>query len=159
MPDTPHAASQNSPLRKGLFSSLRARMLLYFGLAFGSAFLLVSLVFTFGVPFTDYAGEYKAEESEAFKKLDMAADQKKNRLERWLLERRGDARVLAESEITASNIMAVLSALKDLTASGMETQEAWERVRSDGSYRTLIQHLNLVKSAYGFYEEIDIADA
>lgn len=159
MPDTPHAASQNSPLRKGLFSSLRARMLLYFGLTFGAVFLVFALIFTFGIPFTDYAGEYAEEKAQAFKALDMAAEQKKRRFDRWLLERRGDARVLAESEIMASSVLAVRSILKELMATGMEKQEAWGKIKREESFRQLVQHLKLVKASYGFYEEIDIADA
>jgi PAS domain S-box-containing protein len=160
MPNNPGGAiGQDNPLRKGLFSSLRAKMLLYFGLAIVGAFLLVSLVFTFGVPFTDYVGEFKAKKSEAFEKLEIVADQKKNHLERWIYERRGDAKVLAESEITADTVMAVRSALMEFKASGMEKHESWKKIREQESFRKLIQHLNLVKAAYGFYEEIDIADA
>ena len=136
--------------QKGFTFGLRSRMLLSFGALFVAVLAAMSLAHVYGLPFTPFEGEYRQHQSEAFENLNLVADLKKERLLRWIEERKDDARVISESSIVAACVSALRSAHggKDL----------WTGMQKEEVHQGLVQHLGLVKTAYGVYEAIEIAD-
>lgn len=128
--------------KKGLFLSIRSKMLIYFG----SMFVIIMIIFLlseiFGVPFTAFWGKYKQHQFEVFQNLNLFADLKKERLKHWMEGRRDDAKVLTESTMIRSHVASLLPELqKEIT------------------YQALTQYFNLVKTTYGVYDKIQIANA
>lgn len=83
-------------ISKASLLSLRSEIVL--GIIVSSAMILtfVILVDTFGIPFTSYKGSYGSEKEDALRFLSLVADSKRERLESWLNEARGDISMLAE---------------------------------------------------------------
>lgn len=149
----------SDPDKKGFFLSIRSKMLIYFG----SMFLMILIIFVlselFGVPFTTFKGEYKQHQSEVFQNLNMVADLKKERLLRWIEERRDDSKILTESSMIKSYIASLLPVINENIGNGVRRNELQDKLQNDKSYQALTQHLNLVKTAYGVYDKIQIANA
>ena len=146
------------PSRQGLFVSLRVKMTAYFGLLFIITLIIVQWVEIYGFSPLGFDGEYQREQSEVFRNLNLVADLKKERLDLWLRERRDDAKVLSENDITASHVADLITLVRESTASAGQGEELWAEIQEKDNYQALIQHLNLVKSAYGIYEAVQVAD-
>jgi signal transduction histidine kinase len=159
MSDKTSINTVRSPDKKGFFLSIRSKMLIYFG----SMFIMILIIFVlseiFGIPFTTFRGEYKQHQSEVFQNLNMVADLKKERLLRWMEERRDDARILSESSMIKSYIASLLPVINENIGNGVRRNELQDKLQNDKSYQALTQHLNLVKTAYGVYDRIQIANA
>jgi len=155
------AAGKNSgdSSQKGFFFSLRSKMLIYFGLLFAIILITVELAYMYGIPFTPFVGEYQQQQSDVFKNLNLVADLKKERMLRWVEERRDDARVLSGSSILAFQVAGLRTIIQENIARGKKADELWTQVQKEKVYQDLIQHLNLVKTAYSVYEAIMVADA
>ena len=171
------------PVQKRFFFGLRSKMLIYFGVLFALAIVVLKWAEFYGIPFTAFHGEYRIWRSEVFKGLNLVADLKKERLLRWIEERRDDASILAESRILCSQVAELSAIVKSLSenrrlsgakpvskpgswtgseenvASGIKSNELWAVVKREKTYQRLIQHLSLVKGGHGIYEKIKIADA
>ena len=80
-----------------LSKGIGTRLAVWFSVTFMLVLALVELVSIYGLIFTTYSGRQGQQREEAFASLDLIADLQKERLERWLEERRDDARVGAES--------------------------------------------------------------
>ncbi|MEE8472450.1 MAG: HAMP domain-containing protein, partial [Dehalococcoidia bacterium] len=146
-------------INKGTPLSLRAKMLLSFGLLFAVVLLALKYVEFYGIPFTNFGGEVRQQEADVFKGLDLIADLKKERLMRWLEERRGDVRMLSQSPLVESHVAGLHAAVRDSEGSGLGGAELWAGVRRQRDYLELTRHLKVVQAAYGVYETIQIVDA
>ncbi len=136
-----------------------SRMIFYFGLLFVAVVVAFVLAELFGIPFTTIAGEREKLETTVFQNLTLVADLKEERLLRWLEERRGDSTVLAESRTVKAQLAKLRTVVEQNTARGLVGEELWAKVRESTSYQALTEHLSLVKSTHGVYEEIHVADA
>ncbi len=138
---------------------LRTKMLIYFGLMFAATVATLTWLELYGIPLTAFEGGYEQQRSEAFKSLSLVADLKKDRLLRWLEERRDDALVLSDSSIMASYVTRLGALVDEHSTRGLSGDELWARVQEDESHRALTEHLELVRTAYGVYDRIEIAHA
>ncbi|MFQ5560950.1 MAG: hypothetical protein ACE5FU_10255, partial [Nitrospinota bacterium] len=78
-----------------LFNSLKARILFSFGFLFILTLVALKTVELYGLPFSDFIGNYKYKRYEAFRFINLIADLKKEQLLQWMEERRGDSAVIA----------------------------------------------------------------
>ncbi|MFQ5686427.1 MAG: ATP-binding protein [Candidatus Scalindua sp.] len=159
MQEKKQQSNLNDPDKKGFFFSIRSKMLIYFGSMFIIVLIMFLLSDIFGIPFTTFRGSYKQEQSEVFQNLSLVADLKKERLLRWIEERRDDSRVLSESSIIRSYIASLLPVIHENFANGVRGNRLVNKLQKEKTYQALIQHLNLVRTAYGVYDRIQIADA
>ena len=148
----------SEPDKKGLFLSIRSKMLIYFGSIFTIALTLFVLSEMFGIPFMNFKGEYERHQSDVFRNLNLVADLKKERLKRWVEERRGDARVLSESTMIRSHVASLLHLVDENIANGIAENELQIELQKEISYQGLTQYLNLVRTTYGVYDKIQIAN-
>ena len=148
----------SEPDKKGLFLSIRSKMLIYFGSIFTIALTLFVLSEMFGIPFMNFKGEYERHQSDVFRNLNLVADLKKERLKRWVEERRGDARVLSESTMIRSHVASLLHLVDENIANGIAGNELQIELQKEISYQGLTQYLNLVRTTYGVYDKIQIAN-
>lgn len=79
-------------------NSLRTKILLSFGLLFGALMLIIVLVQSFGIPYTNVKGNYENRRVEVLTGLNKLADLKKDLLRYWLDERLADARLIAHQD-------------------------------------------------------------
>lgn len=149
----------DEPAQKGGFFDLRTKMLLGFGLLFAITLMSMALAEIYGIPYTGFGGEYEEHRSEVFRNLNLVADLKKERLLRWIEERRDDATVLAESSIIGSSISKLRKVVEEDASRGKQGSQLWTEVRQNQLYRSLVQHLTLTMKTYDVYEKIQIADA
>ncbi|MDR4504228.1 MAG: EAL domain-containing protein [Candidatus Scalindua sp.] len=138
--------------------SIKSKMLISFGLMFTTLLIIVEFVSIYGIPFTDFDGRKKEQQSEVFRSLNLIADLKKERLLRWMEERRDDTKVICESNLLQSQVADLTHTISENSKTGMKGPELWSAVRGEKRYQDLFQHLNLVKTTYGVYENIKIAD-
>lgn len=138
---------------------IRSRMLISFGVLFALAITAMQGAELYGVPFTGFGGETEQLRADVFAGLNLVADLKKERLLRWLEERRDDATVIAESPAFGSNVSQVLSAVQENVTRGSGGDELWASVRKEQAYRELVSHLNLVQTTYGEYNALEVVDA
>ncbi len=144
--------------KKVFFLSIQSKMLIYFGSAFIIILILFVLSEMFGVPFTNFKGEYEQHQSEVFRNLNLVADLKKERLKHWVEERRGDARVLSESTMIRSRVASLLPLVNEKIVNGVTGNELQTELQKELSYQALTQYLNMVKTTYGVYDKIQIAN-
>jgi signal transduction histidine kinase len=147
------------PDKKQFFFSIRSKMLIYFG----SMFIMILIIFVlseiFGIPFTTFRGEYKQHQSEVFRNLNLFADLKKERLLRWVKERRDDSKVLSESTIIRSHVASLLPLVNENFIYSVVGNGLQAELQKEIPYKALTQYLNLVKTTYGVYDKIQIANA
>ncbi|MBI5251845.1 MAG: PAS domain S-box protein, partial [Desulfomonile tiedjei] len=138
---------------------LRVKMLIGFGLLFASAFTLVIMIITFGIPFTSYTGWYGLEQTEVLNNLTLVADLKKERLVLWLEERGDDARTISASMLTQENsIKKIGEALRRAIASGKTSDQLRSDLLNQESSSSLSRQLSLVLSTHKAFQKAQIAD-
>lgn len=145
--------------KKRFFFSIRSKMNLYFGLMFVIIWMVVNLFEMYGIPFTKYGGEISQHKSITFKQLNLVADLKKERLLRWIEERKDDAAVLSNSGITMFYVSKILQLIRENVVSDKKNYKIWAELQGEKMIQDLTQHLNLVKLTYGVYDLIQITDA
>lgn len=149
----------NKPFLKNLFPlSLQSKIVLYFGLMFIIVITLIEVVKFYGVPFTNFEGEYRALKSEALGKLNLVADLKKERLQRWIEERNDGMDVIAQSTLVKNSIKQLKQIIQKNVEQGRKGDQLWQAVKKEQIYIDLRNHLRLIKSTYGVYNEIEIID-
>jgi len=158
MSDNASNNNLSKPNKKGLFLSIRSKILIYFGSIFTITLTLFVLSEMFGIPFTNFKGEYERHQSDVFRNLNLVADLKKERLKHWVEERRGDARVLSESTMIRSHVVSLLPLVDENIVNGFEGNELQIELQKEISYQNLTQYLNLVCTTYGLYDKIQIAN-
>jgi PAS domain S-box-containing protein len=147
--------SSKKPL---LFSSLRKKLTVSFSFLFLAILIALILTGLFGMPFIPFAGSWGQQRAEAFKSLNLVADLKKERLLRWLEERRDDSRVLAESNLVKTGVFRLRSIIHENIASGRGNDTLSADMLKNKLYQDMMQHITLVKNTYGEYVMIEIAD-
>ncbi|MFQ6042445.1 MAG: PAS domain-containing protein, partial [Candidatus Poribacteria bacterium] len=145
--------------RRTLFRSIRTKLIVNFILVFVAIFVIVEWIEIRGVPFTPYSGRRGEQRAEAFRSLNLIADLKKERLLRWMEERRDDTHMIAASEFIAANVVQLRAAIREFAAEGREEAELWALVRKEGTYRALVRYLDTVRDTYEIYDRIQVADA
>ncbi len=143
--------------RPSWFRSVRGRLTVYSSLCFVVVLTLIELAAFVGVPFAPSAGRLREQETEAFRSLDLIADLKKERLLRWLEERRDDGHVCAENGVV-QECAAQLRSTVGRFAAQPNAEQLWTHLRSEAPYRRLASYLDLIMHTYGVYDEILIAD-
>jgi two-component system, cell cycle sensor histidine kinase and response regulator CckA len=139
--------------------TLRARMVISFGLLVAVAFLVINLVRTFGIPFTTYSGSYGDHISEAMRNLNLIADLKKDRFLLWLEERKGNAEALARNQVIASSLPDLRKKIQESLESGKKGDALRAEVLGQEIYQRVFQRLRLVKNTHRMYQKIQLADA
>lgn len=134
--------------RKKLFYSLRSQILASFLVLFYFCLVVITLCYLYGIPNTPYVGIVKEAENKSFDHLNLVADLKKERLQRWLEERRADIRLLAQNE-------QVFSLLESLYLQNQDNSTQTKQYQND--FQQLRLYLIAMQNAYKVYEEITIA--
>ncbi len=146
-------------VRRRLLGSIRAKLVLSFSILFVTVLVVVKVVGITGLPFTSFSGRRGQQREEAFKSLSLIADLKKERLLRWIDERRGDARMVSDNEMVRASVAHLQDRVHELIAEGKQGAELWALVRQENSYLEFLDFLNNVRYAYGVYDRLSIASA
>src|SRR3972149_316707 len=157
--DKPSINNLRNRDKKGGFLSIRSKMFIYFGLMFILVLTMFVSLDLYGIPFTNFRGLFKQKQSESLRNLNLVADLKKERMARWLEERRDDMRVLAESSIIRFYVYLLASVIHENTVNGVKENQLLSELQKKKDHQALMQHLRLVKRSYGVYDKIQIADA
>lgn len=132
--------------------SISTRLLTTFCLCFIIIAATLEAGRLWGLPFTGYRGTWRQERDDAFKSLNLIADLKKERIERWLHERVADTKVLAVNPALTENI----SLFHEINEKALfESSTLTENI----IYASLLRYIKNIKGAHGIYSEILIADA
>ena len=129
--------------------SLRKGLLLTFGPATLLLFALAQALLVFGVPHTSFKGLMASQADEAIADISAMADARKNQLQQWVFERRGDLRAIAENPLLQTSLHAILHRPSSVGAA--ESEAALKRIR-------LFLH-RIQDSYYGEYAKIEIIEA
>ena len=138
---------------------LRAKLVAKFFLVFVVILTTLEFMHFYGLPIFGIRGDIAMRRDEALRGLTLIADLKKERLERWLEERRDDIHVSAEDRAIRATVKEVCQALAQCQGQGLAGAELWSNPRIRAGSRTLAEHLRLVMSSYGVYEAVFIVDA
>jgi PAS domain S-box-containing protein len=140
------------------YFNLRNKMMLSFGLLFVAVFITVSIVTTFGLPFTNFRGSYGHERTEALRNLNFIASLKEERFQLWISERNADMQMIAEQEVIVRSTVALRQTVRErhLLAS---TQILRQEMDQEIHYRILREHLITMKRIYKVYNTFCIIDA
>ena len=125
--------------RQRYLGSIRTRLILSFSLLFAAVMISVEWIDINGIPFTADGGRQGQQAEEAFRSLTLVADLKKERLLRWLGERRADVSVVASNRVTQHHTAWLHTAWHEFAATG-DTQDAdlWARLQAQDDYRDLL---------------------
>lgn len=138
---------------------IRTKLVVSFSLVFGVALAVIELVNILGFPFTAHTGRWGQQRSEAFRTLDLIADLKKERIQRWLEERRADAEVMAHNKSLRDGVVLLQRQLERQQRKGEPGSVQWERVRQGEPYAGLVASLREAKQANRAYVSLEVADA
>lgn len=139
-------------------SSIRNRMMVSFGLLFAAVFIAVSIITTFGLPFTGFRGSFGHERTEALRNLNFIASLKEERFQLWINERKADMQMIAEQPAIRQSISALKRTLRQ-TNLIVDTRTMNENLKSEISHRILVEHLMSFRRAYKVYNTLCIIDA
>jgi len=135
------AEPRPTPDQPGRFRSIRSQMIAGFVLLFVPILLLLEFFSISGIPLTDWKGFQGIEIEQGFRYLDLVADTKKERLQRWLEDRKGDAHIIAHNPLLVQNLRLL--------------QEGSAR---ESTSKELLEMLQRVQQTYAIYSWIEIAD-
>ena len=139
--------------------SLKSQLVVIFSLLLSLGIGVELLTKLYGVPFTDFRGSISIETVEVFRGLDLIADLKKERLERWLEERRGDVQITSESRLVKDNLRLLRPVVDGLLSRDETAPSMWSKVSEEESYKNLEDFFNLIIKTYRVYDEIALLDA
>ena len=145
---------QSAPTRR-----IRTKLVVSFSVVFTVALVLIELANILGLPFTDYAGYWGQQRAEAFRTLDLISDLKKERINRWLEERKADVTVLAHNPRIRDAVVALQQQLEQYKGETGRGSIPWQRIRKEDPYAGLAASLKEVKQVYGAYTRLAVADA
>ncbi len=117
---------------------------------------VIEAVLYWGLPLTPLSGGRELRRAEAFDKLGFAANLKKERVLRWLHERRHDIDVMARSDLVRLQVRRLRLAIveQELAKAGQ-----WGQLRKQTSYQTLRQYAETVLVTHREHPAIRILDA
>ncbi len=144
--------------RQGFWNSISTRFALSFGLTFVVILAIIKTIGLTGIPFTDYSGRYGDRKAEALRSLELIADLKKERLLRWLEERRDNIRVSARSENVRRNSAGLHADLRRWIAEGTSEKEIIRQLIDSAEYGDLREFLIEVKRIHEVYDSIYLID-
>ncbi len=144
--------------RIGLFSGIRTKMLLYFGLLFIITISLLELSRIYGMPFTEFMGEHSIEQAKVFDNLSLVADLKKERLERLLTEMQNDITMFSKDPFVKLSIVELKRKIQENIDNGISGETLWAEVKKWGTFKELSLYLNLINNSYATYNEPKIFD-
>ncbi len=148
--------------RRTPFASLRARLIAAFSLLFAVVIIVIGAIYILGVPFTRFSGRIRQQREEAFKSLSLVADLKKERIMRWLEERRDDAHVAATNALVKSNAAQLRAAVEKSAAemsAGINNSVFWEQMQNEEAFKNLAKYMKNIMLAYEIYNHIHIVDS
>ena len=158
----PEAGPADSPEKqgemRGPFRSIRTTLVVYFSLLFVSVLTAIELVGVVGLPLTSYGGRWGEHRAEAFRRLNLVADLKKEQVLGWIEERRDNVHVCATNALVEERVTGLCSTIHGLEAADKAERELWTLVRQENDYRNLVDYLDSVRSAYGAYRSLSIVD-
>ena len=140
--------------------SFRVKMLVWFGALFSVGLFASGISGLYGIPFTDYNGEYGLRQSEALRDLNIFADTRKAELQRLIAERRGDAATFCESPVLRMLTGRVCGLVRQRYGAGKTSPGLCPELFRSVDYRALAGHLSAIKQAGMVqYDTIRLADA
>lgn len=142
-------------IRQGIASKL----IFLFSILVIIIILLMEIVNIFGIPFVENGGLIGIEKKRIKKSLNLIADLKEARFERWLEERKDDTIVLAQNPFTIKPLIKIHNDFHKLSNSGKRGADFWDLLRKNKYYSEYKRYLNEIISSYGVYYSIWIADA
>ncbi len=145
-------------MRSKFSFNILSKIILYFGVTLVLITALMKSVEFYGMPFTNFKGEFQGLTSQAFNRLGLVADLKKERLYFWIKERRDGIEVLANQSVIKDSILDLRKIISANTAKGNKGVELWKLMRGSQTYQKIYKLLMLVKSTYGVYDQIEIMD-
>ncbi|MBI2354961.1 MAG: PAS domain S-box protein [Deltaproteobacteria bacterium] len=135
-------------------------MLIYFGLTFAAGLLASGMSSLYGIPFTDFKGEYGLRRAEALRELNLLADIKKAELLHLIAERQGDAAAFCESPVLRRLVSRVCSLAQKPGGARSGPSRLRSALQGSADYRSLTGHLATIKQTYMVqYDKIRVADA
>lgn len=144
-------------IRKNFFG-LRFKMFIYFGLVFVLSIIIMEFLEFYGSSFLGIEGEYDIKRSVMFKQLNLIADLKKERLNRWLRDILSDARIITENDIITSNIGLVNQLFYKNFALTDSQPELLEALQKEDVYKHLAQFLEGIKKYGPVYNTAQIVN-
>ena len=150
--------NKNGKKRRELFSSIKTKMLVYVSLLFIITFTLIELSKIYGIPFTEFKGDYFFEQTEVFKNLDLVADLKKGRLERLLTEIKNDIRMFSDNPFIISMMVELKKRIQGSIDNEMSGETLWAEVRKWDTFKELNEYLGRISKQYDTYDEAEIFD-
>ena len=151
--------TENKPLWvRLLFAQIKVRLALSFIILFVTTLFVIELLGLMGIPFSNYPGRIALQKFEAFRSLSLIADLQKERFLLWLMERRNDANVIAESKLVAENLSRLQNRIYDLASSKNDEEDIWTQVRQEPLLKDLTNSLLHTWDKHGMYQNIQIAD-
>jgi PAS domain S-box-containing protein/putative nucleotidyltransferase with HDIG domain len=132
--------------------------MLSFGILFAATFIIVTIVSTFGIPFTSFRGSYGIERIEAMRDLDFVAGLKKERLQVWIGERKANMQMITHCEkiVGSTRLLKQAMAQKDLKTVRPTFKEDMQR---EPHYLILRRELLMAQEIYREYNTLCIIDA
>ncbi len=143
--------------QRGQFWSIRTKLIISFSLLFMLVLLVIELVDINGIPFIEYTGRRGQQREEAFRSLNLVADLKKDRLLRWIEERRYDIYVFADNDLVETNVARLHAAIHELVAASKKDR-LWPLVQQEQDSKSLTEYLDNIRTTYRTYNKIMIAD-
>ena len=125
-------------------------MLLGFGLNFSFV--------QWGIPFVVYEGRERSEITENLNNMSLIADLKKERLSRWLEERRDDIKVIASSLKLSADYNSLLKEIRMRQSAGELDSMDWKAISKLTGYKNLEKYFKEIIQAYNVYTRISIVD-
>jgi two-component system cell cycle sensor histidine kinase/response regulator CckA len=140
--------------------SFRWKMLVCFGALFALGLLASGLSSLYGIPFTDYRGEYGLRRAEALRDLNLLADTEKAELLHLITERQGDAATFCDSPIMRKLVSRVCARVQQVSGSRNGLPRLRAALHESADYRLLTEHMSTIKQIYAVqYDKIRLADA
>jgi signal transduction histidine kinase len=139
--------------------SLRTRMTLSFVVLFAVILVLVSLIRTFGLPWTSDRGSYGDAQELVLKQLTLMADLKKEILLHWLEERESDATTLSQRLVVASALNTYAELVRKAPLAGRTPDKLRADFAKEKSARVLTNALNMMPISQRLYQKVHVIDA
>ncbi len=138
--------------------TIRGKLVVYYSILFALVIAGFAVIRLWGIPFTPCKGQKGLRREEALRHLNETANLEKERLLRWIEERRGDVRVCAGALTVEGSVFDLLARVPG--------EEARAAIRGKGAawygsadYRTVLEFLRRTKEACAACRAIEILDA
>jgi signal transduction histidine kinase len=139
--------------------NLRTKMALCFGALFAVILLVVSLVRTFGLPWTSDSGSYGLQQALVMKQLAFLADVEKERLRLWVEERKHDAKEFAERRAVVSSVTKLLPLIREYEGHPGSRNGLKAGLLSDKNGKALMAAVKGLRASHAGYGKIRIIGA